>query len=288
MLQDNPVLEDGSCYLPSDNLMLAVRVAQAIGRPLLLYGRPGSGKSSLARYIAYSQGLRYYEHVTTSRTQARDLLWSYDSVRRLSDAQMARDLKPDFDYVSPGALWWAFDQGSAQDRGGDPFANWNSEPERDGHGAVVLVDEIDKADPDLPNGLLVPLSARRFVVTDVKGGYEVKEKQPSVIVITSNEERDLPQAFERRCVVYRIPAHGDRELREITDRHLARHGKTVSAELLGDLLARFEKSRMDAGRDGRRKPSTAEFLDAVLACAALEKESVSRILSMIFEKASHE
>ncbi|MET0133781.1 MAG: AAA family ATPase [Kibdelosporangium sp.] len=282
--ENNPVYEEGSRYIPFDKLNLAVQVARAIDRPLLLYGQPGSGKSSLAKYVAYKEDLRYYEHVTTSRTQARDLLWSYDDVRRLGDAQVPDRLKGNDQYVVPGTLWWAFDRDSAEKLGTEPFQAWNQDPSRVGRGAVVLVDEIDKADSDLPNGLLAPLVARRFAVTDIDGGEMVEETGSSLIVITSNRERKLPQAFERRCVVYRIPSHGEGELREITDLHLLRSGQHVDREMLTGLMTEFQEARRNAHRDGRREPSTAEFLDAVSACAALGDESVSDIVSMIFTK----
>jgi hypothetical protein len=136
--------------------------------------------------------------------------------------------------------------------------------------------------------LLVPLSARKFTVTDVGGGQEVREKQRSLIVITSNEERDLPQAFERRCVVFRIPPHGEDKLRRITDLHLRQSGQQVAPSLLDDLLRAFEKARHVAKQEGLREPSTAEFIDAVLACAALPEKSFSDILPMIFEKNAHD
>jgi MoxR-like ATPase len=284
-IDDDPVVQDGSCYLPFDNLLLAVKVARTINRPLLLYGQPGSGKSTLAKYVAYTEDLRYYEHVTTSRTQARDLLWTFDAVRRLGDAQVDGGLKEDHHYVAPGTLWWAFDRGSALEHGPEPFGEWN-----DGHagqGAVVLVDEIDKADPDLPNGLLVPLSARRFTVTDIAGGPQVRETERNLIVITSNRERDLPAAFERRCVVYEIPMHGAKQLRQITKAHLDRMDKQVPAGLIDRLVGEFEKARANADRDGRRQPSTAEFLDAVTACATLDPADAPAILAMIFTKDVH-
>ena len=118
-IHDAPDPRDGRVYVMSDDIDLAVRVTLATGRPLLLRGDPGSGKSSLAAYIARQRGWRYYEHVVTSRTQARDLLWTFDSVRRLADAQVLQGgaTLSDYDYVEPGVLWWAMARDSAWRRG---------------------------------------------------------------------------------------------------------------------------------------------------------------------------
>ncbi|MFK0251271.1 AAA family ATPase [Amycolatopsis azurea] len=292
-LTENSLSEAGVRYLPSDRLCLAVRVAQATERPLLLYGDPGSGKSSLARYIAARRGYRYYEHVTTARTQARDLLWSFDSVRRLGDAQArgGQDgLPPDSDYVVPGVFWWAFDRTSALEakRAKEPVEEWN-ERHRD-RPAVLLIDEIDKADPDLPNGLLSPLADRRFTVSDVTGGLEVTENRAArtLIFVTSNRERDLPPAFERRCVVHCLPGHDEADLRRIADRHLDRDGlERAPEELISLLLDRLTAAKAAAGAKHRRAPSTAEFLDAVRACVRLPddvRDDFTGLIGMIFDK----
>src|SRR5262245_25859214 len=130
-----PDQRDGRVDLLDDDLQLAIDVALATGRPLLLRGDPGSGKSSLAAYIARQRGWHYYEHVVTSRTQAQDLLWTFDHVRRLADAQSLRrgEALDEFRYVEPGPLWWAFSpesagqlsrtrDGAGSERSRDPFA----------------------------------------------------------------------------------------------------------------------------------------------------------------------
>ena len=285
----SPVELEGSRYVTSEMLELAVRVAKATQRPLLLFGDPGSGKSSLAKYVAYTEKRRYYEHVITARTEAKDLLWTFDSVRRLGDAQ-AKRIGADVDYILPGVLWWAFDQAGASrlPRSIEPFATWNAR--WSGTGAVVLIDEIDKADPDLPNSLLVPLAGRYFTVAEVGGVQEVSETgKPSLIVITSNQERDLPPAFVRRCVVHHLDAHTRETLLKITSRHLDGRAGPPGPDLIDHLIAQLKKER-DAARDRtRRAPSTAEFLDAVNACRQLSVDAPDHpdlpgILEMIFKK----
>ncbi|MFE9628963.1 AAA family ATPase [Streptomyces sp. NPDC006527] len=280
---------DGLVYVTSPELDLAVDVALAAGRPLLLRGHPGSGKSSLAPYIARVRGWRYYEHVITSRTQTTDLLWSFDAVRRLADAQVlgsGAELD-DYRYVEPGALWWAFAPESAARRGRDlplpegfrpavvPLEHINRD--RSSESAVVLIDEIDKADPDVPNGLLIPLGSSEFTVTET--GTFISAQDPEseprprrLIVITTNEERELPQAFLRRCVVATLPDPSDQDLLTIARAHLSHAQRPFGAveERLARLLAdELIAARKEAAFAAGRAPSTAEYLDALRACLGL-------------------
>jgi MoxR-like ATPase len=291
-LIDAPDRRDGLVYVLTPEIELAVDVALATGRPLLLRGEPGSGKSSLAAFIAQDRAWRYYEHVVTSRTQARDLLWAFDTVRRLADAQTrppGTSLN-DSDYIEPGVLWWAFAPQSARRRGAPPgdarAAPAAAEPGggvnagRSQDHAVVLIDEIDKADPDLPNGLLVPLASNEFLVTETR--ELIRKEAPEntldprfgrhLIVITTNEERELPNAFLRRCIVTWLPHPSAARLAEIARAHLASWADGMSAEdeqLAEDLAHRVEASRAEAARLNVRPPSTAEYLDAVRACRTL-------------------
>jgi MoxR-like ATPase len=290
---DAPDRRDGRVYVLSGQIDLAVRVALATGRPLLLRGDPGSGKSSLAAYVARDRGWRYYEHVVTSRTQARDLLWTFDNVRRLADAEARRGRGAplnDYDYTEPGVLWWAFARGSALRRGApDHVALAGAAVEQDAgtnaarsaEHAVVLIDEIDKADPDLPNGLLVPLGSNEFVVTEtntvirsVARGEESEEAGTSrhLVIITTNEERALPQAFLRRCVVLWLKHPDEDGLKEIARSHLQTYDGEFTEDdkaLAAALAAEVIKVREAAGQQGLRPPSTAEYLDALRACRAL-------------------
>lgn len=279
---------DGRVYVLDDSLRLAVEVALVTGRPLLLRGEPGSGKSSLAAYVARNLGWRFYEHVVTTRTEAKDLLWRYDAVQRLADAQVRRESEaalPDWAYVEPGVLWWAFDPDSAARRGAPPDVEVRRpavEPHtgldhqaRDPR-AVVLIDEIDKADPDVPNALLVPLGSSRFVVTDAGGLEVVRRGELSedglgdlLVVLTTNEERDLPPAFIRRCVVYTL-AHPSRDdLVEIARRTFGPEVDGSQPALFSGVADAVWRLRREAADRGERPPSTAEFLDAVRTCLAL-------------------
>ncbi|WP_084960872.1 AAA family ATPase [Thermoactinospora rubra] len=268
---------DGLVYVLPDRVELAVRVALATGRPLLLRGEPGSGKSSLAAYVARQRGWRYYELVVTSKTQPRDLLWSFDTVRRLADAQ-AETLLGDADYVEPGMLWWAYDPDSARRRGMPegltptrPPVEPMAEVNRDRHAkrSVLLIDEIDKADPDVPNGLLVPLGSNEFTVAET--GFTVRKTGSQLVVITTNEERELPQAFLRRCVVVALTAPDEDGLVEIARQHtiVERKWTKRDAELAAAVAHQLGVARTEARQRALRPPSTAEFLDAFRACGEL-------------------
>lgn len=268
-------LPDYKAYIFSPDLELAISVARVTGRPLLLRGTPGCGKSTVARDIALSLELRFYQEVVTSHTSARDLLWRFDAVRRLGDAthDPAKAARLDH-YIEPSALWWAFDPALAATRGASAEAvhehgiakasdpGW---PGRgvvaEGAGAVVLIDEIDKADPDVPNDLLVPLGENTFRVEET--GVQVRRTRELFVVITTNEERELPPAFLRRCVVTVLDRPRDARLIEIAKEHFpgVNEALVLAIEKEADRFAR-ESDKVP----GARKPGTAEILDALLAC----------------------
>lgn len=301
---DAPDRRDGRIYDCDPQLQMAVEVALATGRPLLLRGEPGSGKSSLAAFIARNLDYRYYEAVITSQSTAQDLLWKYDLVRRLADAQTRgaqRNPAPlsDYDYIEPGVLWWVFDPASARKRGWDgvsalPAPAPAEEPNkalnagRRSDCAVVLIDELDKADPDVPNALLVPLGSMEFPVNDIRdrsvrvrlsggtepaGGANAQPMSRLLVVITTNEERELPPAFMRRCIVYKLEHPGPERLVDIArlhfDRPVSRPFGEAQERVARDIADRVARLREERKASRRRLPGTAEYLDAVRAAIAL-------------------
>lgn len=276
---------DGSVYVYDEEIVLAVNVALATSRPLLVRGPSGSGKSSLARNVARFLGWRYYEDVISSRTQARDLLWRFDTLRRLNDAQAQR-LKEDVYYVEPGVLWWAFDPESAGRRGlsaaglkrlvpraqvgeflaADPYKGDRHER------AVVLLDEIDKADPDTPNNLLVPLGSFQFFVQEAETDVQVAPSTAPLVVITSNDERELSSAFLRRCVMLNLQAPGRARLVEIARAHFGDEHADLYEKVARKMTSRKkgeDEEEEEDGDGGAPRPSAAEFIDTVRACIEL-------------------
>ncbi|MFD0525985.1 AAA family ATPase [Kitasatospora arboriphila] len=254
--------------------MLAVNVALATERPLLVRGRPGRGKSSLAPSVAHQLGRRFYRSTISSRTQAQDLLWGVDEVGWLSDAS-AHEVRSRSHYVVPGVLWWAFDPQTAAHRGLGPAAgDLLPEPNEgaDGSGAVVLLDEIDKADPDVPNDLLEPLGSYRFRRED--GVIVEAADPPPLVVLTTNEERELPKAFLRRCVVLVLRPPSAERLLEIARAHFGHREDTLFQDVLQSFGALQDDDDAAEGAEDRAEEdgldvSTAEFLDTIAAAERL-------------------
>lgn len=282
-------------YLFNDEICICIDVALATNRPLLVSGRPGSGKSMLAPTLAAIKGWRYLPYTFTSRSRLEDLTGDLDHLRRLNDAQAARSgepLPPRWTYMEPGVLWWAFHPDSAARRGAavDDFDRYYAKLKADAAtrdladglhtsmngprveqtgaiptGAVVLLDEIDKAEPDLPNDLLEPLERRRFPVPQ---GPQVvaDENLDCLVVITTNGERELPPAFLRRCVSLVLKDPDEDQLVRIAGEHFREGGNPALHRAVARRVIELRRAAKDADR---RPPSTSEYLDAIKACAAL-------------------
>ena len=282
-----------SPYVFDDTMAIAIAidVALATDRPLLVSGNPGCGKSRLADAIAAVQGWSLLARTITSRTRLETLTTEVDQLRRLHDAQVGAPVRdrPDGYYLNPGVFWWAFDPDGARRRGLAPataaqhqvaldYPGGGECPPAPGQaaGTVLLIDEIDKAEPDLPNDLLEPLDRRRFDLPDGfsahRDGVELGfiQAPPRVqlrllTIITTNRERDLPQAFLRRCVLLEIPDPDQDRLVAIARRHFP-VGDERRMRALAELLLRL---RGQARAQRVRPPGTAELLDAVQACERL-------------------
>ena len=276
-------------YVFDDAMVIAIDVALATGRPLLVSGNPGCGKSRLADAIAAVQGWSLLGCTLTSRTRLESLTADVDQLRRLNDAQPRGPndrLKPDNCYLVPGVLWWAFDPDSARRRGlsgqeagehpNDAQVRYPGLDRGAGapQAAVLLLDEIDKAEPDLPNDLLEPLDHGSFPLpagfqVDTDNEIRTTPDSPALLtLITTNRERELPQAFVRRCVLLEIPDPEAERLVEIGKRHLPPQN-AAELERIGALAKRILDFRTRAKEMRVRPPGTAEFLDALHACAEL-------------------
>ena len=269
---NNP--EDVYVYKPKT--VLALNVALATRRPLLISGEPGSGKSTLAKNATDVLGWWYYKQMVTSRTQSSDFLWTFDTLRRLNDAQAKKTLRNEQCYVNPGTLWWAFDPNTAKQRGfgnevSPQFHAINPGIPALTEKAVVLVDEIDKADPDVPNDLLEPFDLMSFTVSETND--RITLKRDVLLILTTNGERELPPAFLRRCVCLTLDTPSEKWFVEIADRKLGKSNSTLHLDVAREVV----RLRTAAHQLGIRQPSTGEYLDALKVCRDLSIDTKSKV-----------
>jgi MoxR-like ATPase len=265
-------------FLFAEEAILALNVALATRRPLLVSGEAGGGKTSLAKFASAALGRVFYRETVTSRTQASDLLSSFDALQRLSHAQLKDELRKPQAYVVPGKLWWAIAPKSAAQRGLAPLEKLApiDDPgaysrDRSAKQATLLLDEIDKADPDVPNDLLESLDERGFTVQETGDRIET-ERDDVLIVLTTNGERELPPAFLRRCVSLELPKPDKTWLVQIAERRFGSGPGPHEGQLYDRLADQVMSLRTIAGEQGRRLPSTSEFVDAVVTCRKLLDE----------------
>jgi MoxR-like ATPase len=271
-----------SVHVIHDKAIQALRAAIVTGRPLLVRGDPGTGKSQLARAAAEALGRAFVSHAVDARTETRDLLWSVDAIARLARAQVLGALRgSDLDaaeksidvlnFLHPGALWWAFHWPSAAVQAERvketvPETPQGWEPAR---GVVVLVDEIDKADPAVPNGLLDALGHRRFDVPG-RGPVALDQASTPLVVITTNEERALPDAFLRRCWVLHLALPTDRD--ELLKTLMARgkaHFPACDDKVLMAAAVQLAKDRERIQGQRLGAPGLAEYVDVLHALTQL-------------------
>ncbi len=220
-------------YVASEELALAVNAAVALERPLLIKGEPGTGKTLLAQEVSKSFGAPLIEWHVKSTTKAQHGLYEYDAVNRLRDAQLGQARASEIsNYIVPGKLWEAF---ASEQR------------------AVLLIDEIDKADIEFPNDLLRELDRMEFFVYETQ--QTVRANFRPIVIITSNNEKELPDAFLRRCFFHYIRFPDEAGLRAIVDVHFP----GLKQDLLREALAAFFLVREAPGL--KKKPSTSELLD---------------------------
>ena len=231
-------------YISTNDLTVAVNASIALEKPLLVKGEPGTGKTELARQIASSLNLQIIEWSIKSTTKAQQGLYEYDAVSRLRDSQLGEEIKDISKCIKKGKIWESFETTKK---------------------SVLLIDEIDKADIEFPNDLLQELDKMEFYIYET--GEVVKANHRPIIIITSNNEKELPEAFLRRCFFHYIQFPEIDTLRKIVEVHFP----DIKKSLLETALKKFFQIREVPGL--KKKPSTSEALDWIKLLLVEDLES---------------
>jgi len=290
----NHIFDEDDCY--------AMWSAYAAGRPLLVRGKSGTGKSQMARAIADRLGWSFVSEVVRGSTELSDLHWSFDAIGRLGEAQ-TQGVKPvatdkekadttkakvdpldPKNFLSPGAFWWAYDWKTAEKQYKQCRSNLRPRPEdtEQKDGVVLLIDEIDKAEPDLPNGLLETLGNYEFTVPYVdqmKGINPVKgNKKNLLIIIATNEERELPTAFVRRCFVHTLKMGDTTDW--LIERGKLHFGSSIAKEVFEKAAVLLIQDRKSTSQ-GRYPPGLAEYIDLLHALKEVPLQEQAKLLNKI-------
>lgn len=285
----NHIFNQSDCY--------ALWSAYAAGRPLLVRGKPGTGKSQLAKAIANRLGWSFVSEVVRGSTELSDLHWNFDAIGRLGEAQVQRaeavkegddDPLDPRNFLSPGAFWWAYNWETADKQYSRCKNNLRPKPtesKKKNAGVVLLIDEIDKAEPDLPNGLLETLGNYEFSVPyvgDNKGSAKINpikgKPENLLIIITTNEERELPTAFVRRCFVHTLKMENDANW--LIERGKLHFDGKID-ESVYQLAATLLLEDRSKASQGRYPPGLAEYIDLLKALSNVDKALQENLLKQI-------
>lgn len=304
------IFEEADCY--------ALWAAYAAGRPLLLRGKPGTGKSQMAKAIAEQLGWAFVSKVIQGNTEVSDLHWHFDAIGRLGEAQARGGVDPNNTnkedklapekFLSPGAFWWAYQWQAAQDQ--YDICDLHPAPELpdentakgkqwqpDTGGVVLLLDEIDKADPDLPNGLLETLGQYHFTVPYAEQKCIEADPSKVLVIITTNEERELPSAFVRRCFVHTLKMETsnepvkdaitqqtvDKRYQWLVQRGALHFGKKIAPTVYQQAAELLWEDRSSPYL--RYPPGLAEYIDLLKALQTLSKKQQKKRLTSIADYA---